>query len=89
MASKRRSAKETSCGRRCSSKPTGPVVNRIAKGSAARKIRERRRSPSTCIGGKFIPASFFDDLVTEAVEKAPEYLRQRVGYPLPLKGMFV
>ena len=89
MARKRRSAKETSCGRRCSSKPTGPVVNRIVKGSAARKVRERRRSPSRCIGGKLIPASIFDDLATEAVEKAVGYLRQRVGYPLPLKGMFV
>ena len=72
MASKWRSAKETSCGRRCSSKPTGPVVNRIVKGSAARKVRERRRSPSRCIGGKLIPASIFDDLATEAVKKAVE-----------------
>ena len=88
MASKRRGVQEA-CGSRCHSKPTCPVIKRIANGSLPRKVRERRRSPSLCRGGKLIPASFFDDLAKNAVENGPEYLRQRVGYPLPLKAVFV
>lgn len=89
MASKRRGAQDASYGHRCSSKPVGPIVKRIAKGAQPRTKRERRRSATICRGGKLISAAFFDDLVKTAVEKAPEYLRQRVGYPLPLKGTFV
>ena len=89
MACKRRCAQESSRASRCHSKPTCPVVKRIAKGSLPRKVRERRRSPSRTGGGKLIPASFFDELAKKAVENGPEYLRQRVGYPLPLKGMMV
>ena len=88
MASRKQNAKETTCGRRKGlSKPTGPMVKRIAKVSLPRKVRERRRSPSLSRGGKLIPAAFFDDLVKKAVHLAPEYLRQRVGYPLPMKGV--
>ena len=89
MASKRRAAQDASYGRRCSSKPTVPIVKRIAKGAQPRIKRERRRSATTCRGGKLISAAFFHDLAKVAVEEAPEYLRQRVGYPLPMKGMFV
>ena len=48
MASKRRCAQESSCASRRRSKPTCPVVKRIAKGSLPRKVGERRRSPSLC-----------------------------------------
>jgi hypothetical protein len=34
-----------------------------------------------------MPASLFEDLAKKAMDQAPEYLRQRVGYPLPLKGV--
>jgi len=88
MASKMRGAQDASYSRRCSSKPIGPIVKRIAKGAQPRTIREKRRSATNCRGEKLISAEFFGDLAKTAVEKAPEYLRQRVGYPLPLKGAF-
>ena len=88
MASRKQNAKDTTCGRRKGhSKPTGPMVKRISKGSLPRKVKERRRSPSLSKGGKIMPASSFEDLAKKAVDQAPEYLRQRVGYPLPLKGV--
>ena len=73
----------------CQPKPTRLTVERVAKGSLFRKVKERRRSPSYSKGSKVIPAAFFEDLAKKAIEKVPEYLRQKVGYPLPFKGAFI
>ena len=51
------------------------------------RVIEPRRRPGTCIkGGKDFPREHFEQLAMAATKDAPDYLLQRVGYPLPIVG---
>ena len=63
------------------------VVKRCSKSQLPKVVKERRRALSYQKGGKTISRTFFEQLAQTATDAAPEYLRQRNGFPLPIKGM--
>ena len=65
------------------------VVKRCSKSQLPKVVKERRRTTSYQKGGKILSRTFFEQLAQTATDVAPEYLRQRNGFPLPIKGMHI